>query len=88
MERIRSALRAYALEVEVRQGVRIPLGTGGATQTRALAIERAATPGLGFATRYVPAEERTSDSIGGDLEKCDVVVAERSVAQAPHVKDA
>jgi sigma-B regulation protein RsbU (phosphoserine phosphatase) len=50
----------------------------GATQTRALAIERAATrllersllpsklpscPGLGFATRYVPAEERT---VGGD----------------------
>jgi phosphoserine phosphatase RsbU/P len=50
----------------------------GATQTRALAIERAATRllersllpatlprcrGLGFATRYVPAEERT---VGGD----------------------
>jgi phosphoserine phosphatase RsbU/P len=50
----------------------------GATQTRALAIERAATrllersllpeklpscPGLGFAARYVPAEERT---VGGD----------------------
>jgi sigma-B regulation protein RsbU (phosphoserine phosphatase) len=50
----------------------------GATQTRALAIERAATrllersllpgtlpscPGLAFATRYVPAEERT---VGGD----------------------
>jgi phosphoserine phosphatase RsbU/P len=50
----------------------------GATQTRALAIERAATrllersllparlpscPGLSFATRYVPAEERT---VGGD----------------------
>jgi phosphoserine phosphatase RsbU/P len=50
----------------------------GATQTRALAIERAATrllersllpatlpscPGLGFAARYVPAEDRT---VGGD----------------------